>query len=65
MVLDDGRIVVYAVKKVTPADPKETTPAQRETLARQLGQVAGSEDVDGLVRQLRQSAVVEVAEDRL
>ena len=35
------------------------------TLARQLGQVAGSEDVDGLVRQLRQSAVVEVAEDRL
>ncbi|HEY0310222.1 MAG TPA: peptidyl-prolyl cis-trans isomerase [Luteimonas sp.] len=65
VVLDDGRIVVYAVSKVTPGDPAEANEQQRKSLAEQLAGIAGNADVQGLVRQLRRQARVEVAEDRL
>ena len=41
------------------------TPEQRQSLAQQLAGLAGNEDVEGVVRQLRQRARIEVAEDRL
>ena len=63
--LDDGRIVVYTVSKVTPGDPAEANEQQRKSLAEQLAGIAGNADVQGLVRQLRRQARVEVAEDRL
>ena len=65
VVLDDGRIVVYAVTKVTPGDAAEATPEQRSALATQLAQVAGNEDVEGVVAKLRRQATIEVAEDRM
>jgi peptidyl-prolyl cis-trans isomerase D len=65
VVLDDGRIIVYAVTKVTPGDPKEAAGDRRKTLSQQLAGVAGNEDVEGVVKLLRQRARIEVAEDRL
>jgi peptidyl-prolyl cis-trans isomerase D len=63
--LDDGRIVVFAVTKVTPGDPAQAPEAQRQGFAEQMAQMAGNEDVEGLVKALRSRARIEVAEDRL
>lgn len=65
VVLGDGRIVVYAVRKVIPGDPAEATDEQREMLRQQLAQVHGNQDVDALVQALRRQVRVEVAEERL
>ncbi len=65
VVLGDGRIVVYAVTKVTPGDPAEATQEQRAALAVQLAQVAGNEDVEGVLAKLRRQASIVVAEDRM
>ena len=65
MTLDDGRIVVFAVTKVTPGDPAQAPEAQRQGFAEQMAQMAGTEDVEGLVKALRSRARIEVAEDRL
>jgi len=65
VVLDDGRIVVYAVRKVIPGDLGEVTAEQRESLRQQLGQVHGNQDVQALVQSLRGKMRIEVAEDRL
>ena len=65
VVLADGRIVVFAIDKVTPGDTAQATQEQRDALARQLATLAGNEDVEGVVKLLRQRARVEVAEDRL
>jgi peptidyl-prolyl cis-trans isomerase D len=63
--LPDGRIVVYAVSKVVPGDPKQATKEQRTSLAAQLAGVAGNGDVEGVIQALRARARIEVAEDRL
>lgn len=61
----DGRMAVFAVAKVTPGDPSKATPAQRSQLQAQLGQIAGAEDAQALVRELRRKMTITVAEDRL
>ena len=65
VVLDDGRIVIYAVRKVIPGDAGEATAEQRDSLRQQLGQVHGNQDVEALVQALRRKMHVTVAEDRL
>ena len=65
VVLDDGRIVVYAVRKVIPGNADEATAEQRATLRQQLGLVHGNQDVEALVQALRRKMRVTVAEERL
>jgi peptidyl-prolyl cis-trans isomerase D len=65
VVLDDGRIVVYAIAKVTPGVSKDATAEQRATLAKQLGQAIGNDDVAAMLKALRLGAKIQVAEDRL
>jgi peptidyl-prolyl cis-trans isomerase D len=65
VVLDDGRIVVFAVSRVIPGDPREATAEQRATLQRQLGQMAGDDDARALVKSLRKRMKITVAENRL
>lgn len=64
-VLEDSRIVVFAVSKVIPGDPAEATAAQRAALQQQLAQVAGNDDVRALVKALRQRVKVRVVESQL
>jgi peptidyl-prolyl cis-trans isomerase D len=63
--LADGRMAVFAVGKVTPADPAKSTPQQRTQLQEQLSQLTGAEDAQALVDALRRKTVITVAEDRL
>ncbi len=65
VVLDDGRIVVFAVGKVITGDPKQATTQERETLQQQLAQMSGSDDADSLLRALRGRMRITVAEQRL
>ena len=65
VVLDDGRIVIYAVRKVIPGDAGEATAEQRDTLREQLGLVHGNQDVQALIQALRGKMRVTVAEERL
>lgn len=60
-----GGTVLFEVHKVTPGNPAEASPTQRVGLQSQLSQVAGSDDANALVRGLRQSMKIDVAEDRL
>ena len=64
-ILPDGRAVVFAVTRVIPGNPAEATPEQKASLQQQLMEMAGSDDVEGMVRALRKRAVVTIAEDRL
>jgi peptidyl-prolyl cis-trans isomerase D len=61
----DGRMAVFAVSKVTPGNAAEASTEQRVQLQEQLGQIAGMEDAQALVRALRQRLKITVAEDRL
>lgn len=63
--LADGRMVVFAVRKATPADLAQVKPAERALLQQQLSQVSGMDDAEALVRTLRKQMKVTVAEDRL
>lgn len=63
--LGDGRMVVFAVTKVTPGNPKEASEQERTTLQQQLAQLAGNGDADGLLTSLRQRMKITVAESRL
>jgi peptidyl-prolyl cis-trans isomerase D len=63
--LADGRVVVFAVSKVTPGNPAEAPAEQRLSLQQQLGQMAGAEDVEGLVDTLRKRMKITVVEERL
>ena len=65
VVLADGRIVVFAVSRIIPGDPKEATPDQRLQLQQQLTQVSGNADAEALVKTLRRRMKIKVAEDRL
>ena len=64
-VLGDGRMVVFAVTKVTPGNPKEASEQERTTLQQQLAQLAGNEDATGLLKTLRKRMKITVAESRL
>jgi len=63
--LAGGRVVVFAVTKVTPGDPKTAPPQQRQALQQQLAQMAGNNDAADLVKSLRKRLKITVAEERL
>ncbi|MCB2079977.1 MAG: hypothetical protein KDE55_20060, partial [Novosphingobium sp.] len=63
--LADGRILVFAVSKVTPGDPKDATEAQRTQLRQQLAQAAGIEDAQAMLEAQRKRAKITVVEERL
>lgn len=63
--LGNGLAVVFAVTKVTPGDAAKATAQQRQGLQEQLAQVSGNDDAMALVRALRKTMKVSVAEDRL
>ncbi|QOW18971.1 peptidyl-prolyl cis-trans isomerase [Lysobacter ciconiae] len=64
-VLDDGRIVLFTVDKVTPGNAAEFPQEQREMLQQQLGQAAGIDDVQALISSLRKSMKIRVLEENL
>jgi len=64
-VLADGRIVVFAVNKVTPGTAADAPPEQLQSLKQQVAQMAGEADAEALVNALRKHMQVTVAEDRL
>ena len=64
-VLADGRIVVFAVSKVTPGNPAEATPEQQQAMRQQIAQFSGEADAAALVAALRRQLRITVAEDRL
>lgn len=63
--LENGGIAVFAVDKVTPGDPTDASPQERQMLEGQLRQLTGAEDGATLVRTLRRGMKIEVVEARL
>lgn len=63
--LADGRIVLFAVSKVTPGDVASMPAQQREMLQQQIARIGGSDDVRALVSQLRKRVKVTVVERNL
>jgi len=63
--LPDGSFVVFAVNKVTPGDPKDATPQERDMLKQQLAQLNGNEDAASMLRALRKRMNITVVEARL
>ena len=65
VVLDDGAVVVFTVAAVTPGDASEVDEAERDMFAQQMSALAGREDADALLRELRRQMRVTVVEARL
>lgn len=65
LVLDDGRAVLFTVDRVVPGDTGQFPPEQRQMLQQQLSQVAGIDDVQALVAELRKTMQVKVIEQNL
>ncbi|UNK50437.1 peptidyl-prolyl cis-trans isomerase [Lysobacter sp. S4-A87] len=63
--LADGRIVLFAVSKVTPGDVASMPPQQREMLQQQIARIGGTDDMRALVTQLRKRVKVTVVERNL
>jgi peptidyl-prolyl cis-trans isomerase D len=63
--LDDGRMVVYAVRKVIPGNPAEASAQERAMVASQLERMVGESDALALSRALRQRMRITVVESRL
>jgi peptidyl-prolyl cis-trans isomerase D len=65
VLLPDGRVVVFAVSKVTPGNPADASPQEKSSLQQQLAQMAGVEDVDAMVSTLRKRMKITIVEERL
>jgi peptidyl-prolyl cis-trans isomerase D len=63
--LDDGRIVVFIVTRVTPGSATDATPEQLQSMQQQVAGMTGEADALALVAALRKRMQVTVAEDRL
>jgi peptidyl-prolyl cis-trans isomerase D len=63
--LTDGRIVLFAVSKVTPGDLATIPAPQREMLQQQIARIGGNDDMRALVSQLRKRVTVTVVERNL
>lgn len=63
--LADGRIVLFAVSKVTPGDVASMPAPQREMLQQQIARIGGTDDMRALVSQLRKRVKVTVVERNL
>ena len=64
-VMDDGRVVLFAVTQVTPGDVQQIDPQQREMLQQQVVQIGGSEAAQELVSTLRKRMRIKVTESSL
>lgn len=64
-VLGDGRIVLFAVSKVAPGDAAQLPPQQRQALQQQIAQMGGMDDMQALVKAMRQKMKVVVVESNL
>jgi peptidyl-prolyl cis-trans isomerase D len=64
-VLADGRIVLFALDKVTPGDTTQLAGPQREMLQQQIAQIGGGDDLKALVSALRKRMKVRVVEQNL
>jgi len=62
---NQGRVLVYAVTKVTPGDLKEVTAEQRKQLKQQLDQLDGMATADAFVKATRKRYVVQTTEANL
>ncbi|GAB3732545.1 peptidyl-prolyl cis-trans isomerase [Luteimonas pelagia] len=62
---DDGSVVVFVVRGVTPGDPAAATPEQREGLRAQLAEIHGMADAQAFTDALRKRMSVSIAEERL
>src|SRR5690606_36191744 len=65
VVLDDGSVVVFAVDTVTPGDASEAEEAERDMFRQQMSALAGREDADTLLRELRRQMNVTLVEAQL
>lgn len=63
--LPDGGFVVFTINKVTPGDPKQASPQERDMLQQQLAQLNGNEDAAAMLRALRARMNITVVEARL
>lgn len=63
--MPDGRIVLFAINKVTPGDVAAMPAQQREQLQQQIAQIGGGDDVQALVSALRKRVKVTVVEQNL
>ena len=64
-VMDDGRVVLFAVERVTPGDVQQIDPQQREMMQQQVVEMGGAEAAQELVSALRKRMRIEVAESSL
>ncbi|MCM2336069.1 MAG: SurA N-terminal domain-containing protein [Pseudomonas sp.] len=65
VVLDDGRIAVFVLNKVTPGDVASAPVERRVGLQQQLSMLGGNDDVEALVKALRRGMKVSVVEANL
>lgn len=63
--LGQGRFVVFAVKQVNMRDLKQVTPAERQQVGLQLGQLDGVSAAEAYTKTMRQRFTIKVAEDKL
>ncbi|MBP3985704.1 peptidyl-prolyl cis-trans isomerase [Pseudoxanthomonas helianthi] len=63
--LGQGRFLVFAVKKVNPRDMAQVTPAERQQVGLQLGQLDGVSAAEAYTKAMRQRFTIKVAEDKL
>jgi peptidyl-prolyl cis-trans isomerase D len=63
--LAGGSFVVFTVDKVSPGDPREASPQERQMLRQQLAMIRGNEAAAGLLENLRKRMKVTVVEARL
>ncbi len=63
--LEDGSRVVFTVDKVTPGNPKDASPQEREMLQQQLAMMRGNAAATDLLQSLRKRLKVTVVEARL
>lgn len=63
--LPGGAVAVFAVRSMTPGDPKQAQAAERSMLTGQLSQIDGDNAARALVDALRKRSRITVVEDRL
>lgn len=63
--LAKGRYALAVLNEVHPGDLADVPKPQQGMLREQMGQVIGSQDLDGLLAALRAHAKIEIAKDRL
>ncbi|HZV39437.1 MAG TPA: peptidylprolyl isomerase, partial [Pseudoxanthomonas sp.] len=63
--LGQGRFLVFAVKQVKDRDMTQVTPAERQQVGQQLGQLDGVGAAEAYTQAMRKRFTIKVAEDKL